>query len=322
MVAHPESYDFDVLCRPAFAKLNLSLCVGPPEHAGSAKAGFHPIVSWMHAIELADEVRLSHRERGSSVYSVQWAADAPRTTPIDWPIEKDLAVRAHRLMERTVGRPLPVDLQVFKRIPVGGGLGGGSSDAAATLLGLVELFNLNMDDDALRTLAMTLGSDIAFFCDQGATGAAPRPAVVTGFGEVLRRVRPSTRDAVLVVPSFGCETRAVYQAFDRNIVRENQAARLRADETAHQGVPEILDDVARRNDLAAAACTVAPALAQVCSAVALGVGGVGAASVAVSGSGSTVFALASPGSGPAVATRLRAMPQLNDCQIVATRLVG
>src|SRR6185295_18407432 len=122
--------------------VNLALSVGPPLPAGDPRAGMHPIASWMHAIDLCDEVWITRLVTGASRLDIAWADDAPRPSPIDWPSEKDLAFRAHRLLEGDTGRALPAAIRIAKRIPVGGGLGGGSSDAAATLLALNDLFAL------------------------------------------------------------------------------------------------------------------------------------------------------------------------------------
>src|SRR5262249_32688294 len=160
-------------------------------------------------------------EGSHSRHVVRWASDAPRTSHIDWPIEKDLAVRAHRLLEQHAGRPLPLQMTLDKRIPIGGGLGGGSSDAAAMLMAANELFSLGLSPHALASLSTSLGSDIAFFIDEetmhakggspaGGAGAAaagtggaaphagvgvgaPRAAIVTGLGDHIERIHSPAR---------------------------------------------------------------------------------------------------------------------------------
>ncbi len=203
-----------MIARRAHAKINLCLSVAPPEPAGTLRdgrdvSGYHAIASWMSAIDLSDEIRV-HPAPATSLH-IAWADDAPRATPIDWPPEKDLAFRAHAALERKTGKHLPARIEVVKRIPVGAGLGGGSSDAAATLSALNELFELRLGAGLLRELAATLGSDVAFFVDNRET---PRPALVTRLGDEVERVCFVKSDLVLVLPPFACETRAVYHAFD------------------------------------------------------------------------------------------------------------
>ena len=162
----------DSLAITAYAKLNLALSVGPPV----PPRGYHPIASWFVCIGLSDTLRLTRLQPGSpSRHTIRWAPGAPRPTPIDWPVERDLAVRAHRLLEHHTGRPLPVDMTVDKRIPVGAGLGGGSSDAAAALRALNTLFSLGLPADQLRALASHLGSDIPFFIDEDPDPPPPPP---------------------------------------------------------------------------------------------------------------------------------------------------
>lgn len=255
------------------AKLNLALAVGPP----SAPGGMHPICSWMAPIALADELSVTKLEDDRlSRYAVQWHPEAPRPTPIDWPITRDLAVRAHLALEEHAGRSLPVQLKLDKRIPVGGGLGGGSSDAAAVLLIMRDLFALDIPDDRLVKLAMTLGSDVAFFL-RGA------PAVVEGYGERITHTDPVRGHAVLLFPAFGCPTAEVYREFDRDSprpLRTEDVHRL----TRTPSLPASRDLF---NDLAGPAGRVAPELARLRARAA----DVISAPVHVTGSGSTLFAL-------------------------------
>jgi 4-diphosphocytidyl-2-C-methyl-D-erythritol kinase len=184
------------------AKINLSLSVGPPIES---KGMMHPIASWMTTLDFFDEVCVTRLDEGDlSRYAVLWHEDAPQKTTIDWPITSDLAVRAHRRLEAEVGRSLPIQLKVEKRIPVGGGLGGGSSDAAATLRALKELFQLDID---IHAIGASLGSDIPFLIDGGSQ-------IVTGFGEQLESFSKVQRAVVLILPPYGCPTGEVYDAFD------------------------------------------------------------------------------------------------------------
>ena len=201
------------------AKLNLALSVGKPD-AG----GMHPISSWMVTVDLHDDLEIEALEEGSmSLYAILWHRDARRRTDIDWSITKDLAVRAHQRLEAHVGRALPVKLRLEKRIPVGGGLGGGSSDAAAMLRGLDTLFGLGLSDATLAEIARPLGSDVPFLVRGGS-------AVVEGLGERLTPMPlPSDTHLVLLLPDVSCPTGPVYRSFDA--LRPDaalQGARVRA----------------------------------------------------------------------------------------------
>lgn len=303
--------------RPAFAKVNLALAVGPAIAAPSPFAGYHPIASWMASVDLHDDVSLTRLAPGTpSEYSVAWAEDAPRPSPIDWAIEKDLAVRAHRLLERESGRELPVSMRVVKRVPVGGGLGGGSADAATALLLVRDLFELGIPTARLAALAGSLGSDIAFFVHdaEGPVG----PAVVSNLGERIERVARVAQPLVLVFPPFGCPTGAVYKAFDGAGAGEGfdeRAATVRRlvnEAPARGGVAT--DDLF--NDLAAPACRVEPRLREVCDRLA----GELNARVHVTGSGSTLFMLAET-DGRARELATRAAAAVAGVAAVATRLV-
>lgn len=310
------------LTASACAKINLCLGVGPPEPATSIKPGFHRIASWFVGVDLCDEIALRHARHGQGSCRIEWADDAPKPSPIDWALEKDLGVRAHRLLERTVGRELPVEMVIRKRIPVGGGLGGGSADAAGVLVGLTLLFDLGIDAARLRTLSAELGSDVAFFIDElpiplGANSEvalAPRPAFVTGFGEILERIDPPAPRAgtpvLLFVPDFGCPTGAVYRAFDARPHRPLDLAKVRALIDAARAGGAIAGD-ALFNDLSGPAGDVAPALGRVLSDLNAAMGP--RTPVHVTGSGSTMFALA----GPDAADRVRDLP----VRVVAGRTI-
>ncbi len=217
--------------RRAYAKLNLMLSVGQALPAEHEKAGYHPICSWFSCIDLFDDITVEPSKGTTSKYNITWADDAVRKSDIDWPIEKDLAVRAHKALEAIAKKPLPITLTLHKRIPVGGGLGGGSSDAAACLLAVRKAFSLDIDDEALRDVAMTLGSDVAFFLDDehqesDDTNTAARSAIVSGLGEVIERVEAIDYPIILVVPHFGCATGAVYKSFDETLEAELREYRL------------------------------------------------------------------------------------------------
>jgi 4-diphosphocytidyl-2-C-methyl-D-erythritol kinase len=259
-----------VIERAAHAKVNLALSVGP-----AREDGYHPIASWMARVDLVDDLELTRLEDDYlSRYAILWHDDAVHKTPIDWSITKDLAVRAHLLLEKEAGRTLPVQLKLQKRIPVGGGLGGGSSDAAAMLLAVRELFALDVADERLVELAMELGSDVAYFLHDG-------PAVVEGFGERVEHAPDVEGHLALAIPEFGCPTGAVYRAFDAKPTRGVEADRVRGLAGAGEVVCGELF-----NRLEDPALAVEPRLGAFMDAVEKATGGRRAH---VSGSGSTVF---------------------------------
>ncbi|TVQ61209.1 MAG: hypothetical protein EA379_06850, partial [Phycisphaerales bacterium] len=227
-----------VVTRRAHAKINLALSVGPPE----GDAGHHPIASWFAPLDLCDDLTLTCLEPDrASRYAIIWASDAPRSSAVDWSITKDLAVRAHMLLERELGVRMTVQMKLEKRIPVGGGLGGGSSDAAAMLLALREMFSLDVSLDDLRVISKELGSDVAYFLDEqagaGQDDDRPRPALVEGFGDRVERSAPVRAHAALIAPSFGCPTGAVYRTFDAL-----GRAALRADEVRAMAMEGRIED--------------------------------------------------------------------------------
>jgi 4-diphosphocytidyl-2-C-methyl-D-erythritol kinase len=151
----------------AFAKINLALYV-----LGRRPDGFHEIATVLQAVDLADSLSFAPGGDGLTFTTTD------STLPTD---EQNLVVRAARLLERETGRSLPVAIHLEKMVPVGAGLGGGSSDAAATLWALDRLFELGYDTGRLRQLGATLGSDVPFFLSSG-------QALATGRGERLKEL--------------------------------------------------------------------------------------------------------------------------------------
>jgi 4-diphosphocytidyl-2C-methyl-D-erythritol kinase len=126
------------------------------------------------------------------------------TTSLEGGRPGDLVLRAQRALEAAVGRPLPARFKLWKRVPAGAGLGGGSSDAAAVLRGLARLYRLDCD---LVSIAVGLGADVPFFLRGGA-------ALAEGRGERLRPLPVEGRYYAVVWPGFEISTRSVYAAWD------------------------------------------------------------------------------------------------------------
>ncbi|MEE3001889.1 MAG: 4-(cytidine 5'-diphospho)-2-C-methyl-D-erythritol kinase [Planctomycetota bacterium] len=251
------------------AKLNLALAVD-----AAGPEGLHPIASWMVTVDFVDDLAVTMLEEGYlSRYAVIWHEDAPQTSEIDWSITDDLAVRAHMALEAHVGHALPVQVKLQKRIPVGGGLGGGSADAAGMLRALNRLFDLDLDPGEMESIALGLGSDVPFMLRGGS-------AMVSGVGETIEyHEQVPEFHAMLVLPAFSCSTGAVYKAFD-----EGEQGTFKAD-TVAGAVLSPPDPSRFFNDLAEPATRVAPPLGVLMGQVQA----LAELPVHVSGSGSTLF---------------------------------
>ncbi len=182
-------------CR-APAKLNLFLHV-----TGRRPDGFHNLETVFQLIDLHDELDIELREDG------RIARDPPPSDPLLASLadEEDLTVRAARLLQTASGTRFGADIHVTKRIPAGGGLGGGSSDAATVLLALNELWSLHWPREELAELGLTLGSDVPVFV-QG------RSAFASGRGEQLVPIDLPERWYLVVHPGVSVSTREVFSA--------------------------------------------------------------------------------------------------------------
>lgn len=163
--------------------------------------GYHELQTLMLPLALADEMRFAPAR---NIVLECDHADVPKD-------ENNLAVRAAHALKERFGVRRGAKIFLHKRIPVGGGLGGGSSNAATTLVALNRLWNLGATDAELRQIAVALGSDVAFFLD-------PRPSLCLGRGEI---VTPAANAAkwercwfLLANPGFGVSTKWAYEHYD------------------------------------------------------------------------------------------------------------
>jgi len=176
---------------PAPAKLNLFLHV-----TGRRPDGYHELQTVFQLIDLCDTIALSVRPDGR----IERPDGPPGVDP-----EADLTVRAARALQVATGCRLVVTLRVRKRIPMGGGLGGGSSDAATVLLGLNELWGCGMPVDQLARLGLPLGADVPVFV-RGSS------AWGQGVGEDLQPLELPESWYVVIHPGVAVGTRDVFQS--------------------------------------------------------------------------------------------------------------
>ena len=178
----------------ARAKINLYLDI-----LGRLPSGLHAVQTVLHSIELADELELELRRRGVS--AELRGADIPTD-------DRNLACRAARLFFQFTGISGGVHIRIMKRIPVGGGLGGGSADAAAVLVGLNALCGTGYPKDALARMGASIGADVPF-CVVGGCASGE------GVGNRLRPLPPLPRRPLLLInPGAQVHTGEAYAALN------------------------------------------------------------------------------------------------------------
>jgi len=189
---------------PAPAKLNLLLRV-----VGRRHDGYHLLQTVFQFIDLCDELFFGLRSDGV----VNRLNEVPGVAAAD-----DLVVRAARLLQRETGCTHGVDIRVEKRIPMGGGLGGGSSDAATTLVALNRLWGCGLDSEHLMRLGLQLGADVPIFIHG-------RAAWAEGVGEKLSEIEPATPVYLLLAPDVHVDTGRVFQ--DPELTRNSHRITIR-----------------------------------------------------------------------------------------------
>ena len=175
---------------PAPAKLNIFLHV-----TGRRADGYHELQSLMVPIALADTLDFELRSDGKITRSGDTVG----------PLDADLCLRAAHLMQQQSGSYLGVDIAVEKRIPAGSGMGGGSSDAATTLLALNRLWQLGWSRERLASLGLRLGADVPFFLGTG-------PALAEGIGERLTSFHWPVRWYAVIHPQVSVSTAEIFSA--------------------------------------------------------------------------------------------------------------
>lgn len=177
-------------------KLNLFLHI-----TGRREDGYHCLESLFAFTNSGDQITISTADTLSILMS------GPFATSINGPIQDNLVYQAARAVEGHVGKTLNARIQLEKNIPVAAGVGGGSADAAATLIGLNRFFELAIPDQALQALALTLGADVPACLSKG-------PQFVTGIGEAISPATPDIPGfVVLVNPGVQVSTPTVFKAY-------------------------------------------------------------------------------------------------------------
>jgi len=205
-----------------YAKINLTL-----EIVGKRPDGFHELASLVHTVSLADELHIAPTDQRHTRVEVEGLDIDPGA---------NLVWRAAQLLATRLNTRCGANLRLVKRIPTAAGLGGGSSDAATTLVGLNRLWDAHLKTPALENLAAELGSDVPFFVRGGA-------ALMRGRGDRLETLPPLVSQwLVLLVPTqtIADKTRRLYAAlaardFSSGEITERAADRLRKRQALNEG---------------------------------------------------------------------------------------
>lgn len=190
---------------PAPAKINLFLHV-----VGRRPDGYHLLQTHFQFLDHSDDIAVAVRADGV----IRRLNDLPGV-----PAAQDLVVRAAAALQAATGCPLGADLTVTKRLPLGGGLGGGSSNAATVLVALNHLWGTRLDRDALATLGLALGADVPVFVRGEAAWAE-------GVGERLTALPAEETWCLVIHPGCAVPTAAVFQ--DPQLTRDTPALTIAA----------------------------------------------------------------------------------------------
>ncbi|MBC8205449.1 4-(cytidine 5'-diphospho)-2-C-methyl-D-erythritol kinase [bacterium] len=179
------------------AKINIGL-----EAGGLRPDGYHEICTFMQTAACFDEIHISIADKFSFSHD---RADLPSD-------ENNICVKAYRKLTGLIGQELPVSMELIKRIPIGAGMGGGSSDAAAALKGINELYHLNFNDEELASIGVELGADVPFFI------ISKGSALCEGIGEKVTAMESLFAGWVVIVfTGLLISTEWAYRKLDENL---------------------------------------------------------------------------------------------------------
>jgi 4-diphosphocytidyl-2-C-methyl-D-erythritol kinase len=204
------------LALPAPAKLNLFLHV-----LGHRADGYHELQTVFALIDLADWIDVERRDDGQLHRSGDVIGD----------VHQDLALRAARLLQQRTASRFGADIHLSKRIPAGAGLGGGSSDAATTLIALNRLWNTGLDRQQLADLALELGADVPFFVHG-------KNAFAEGRGEQLTPLALQPAHYAVIWPQVHVSTKEIFE--DSGLTRNTKATKISDFSAAADPVPQAL----------------------------------------------------------------------------------
>lgn len=211
------------------AKLNLMLRV-----VGQRQDGYHFIETVFRLVDFGDTIHIAVREDGA----IQRSSELPGVLP-----EHDLVIRAARLLQQYSGTHLGAGIAVEKCIPMGGGLGGGSSDAATVLMALNYLWNIGLPRETLMQLGVNLGADVPFFI-------FGRNAFATGIGEQLSELLLPERWYAVFTPGITVSSREIF------------TSPLLTYEAKPSRIPLLNNGIRRCNDLQKVVCSHYPAVSK------------------------------------------------------------
>jgi 4-diphosphocytidyl-2-C-methyl-D-erythritol kinase len=219
-----------LLACPAPAKLNLFLHI-----TGRRADGYHLLQSVFQLIDRCDRLDFHVRSDGS-IQRLNQVTGVPEQT--------DLVIRAARLLQQHSNSQLGVDIYLHKKLPMGGGVGGGSSDAATTLMALNHLWQCGLDQAQLMQLGLQLGADVPFFI-------FGQNAFVEGIGEQMQAVQTAEQWFVVIEPGVHVPTPTIFSA--KELTRDTKPVRITDFSNAAK--------VDWKNDLQAVACALHPDIA-------------------------------------------------------------
>ncbi|HHY79299.1 MAG TPA: 4-(cytidine 5'-diphospho)-2-C-methyl-D-erythritol kinase [Thermoanaerobacter sp.] len=247
----------------AYAKINLSLDV-----LGKREDGYHEISTIMQSIDLADILEFEKSD------TIEILCDNPKV-PVG---EDNLIVKVINLLKEKYQKKEGILVRLNKKIPLAAGLAGGSADAAATIVALDKLWNLNMSKEEKKEIALKVGADVPF-CLEGGTKLAK------GIGEIFENLKIPSMSLLLVKPDIEISTKEIYDKWDRLNFKSHHATFLVAQAIQEGNIYKIAENI--KNDLELVTSRECEVINQIKEELLKK----GALGCAISGSGPTVYGI-------------------------------